>query len=551
MSHTGPEEELLALVARKRAEQGIRIEDHADQPADGPPPSVERELARTANAVATRRLESRLKRTVSDQHTASSVRIPDGPDLRVVDLVHRGHDHYIPFSRKTKSGAWQELGCVPAHALRGLFGAEWLTSELETDAYFGLHGMYRVGQWRRRTTLDKLEPSCRKAHAVQWLTTCHVDLDLYNVGIDPEDGVAAVLRAARKGIIPPPSMFSLSRGCWALWLLRDEQGSGPVRAWPDTTSRWADIQGQLHRRLADLGSDAAALHPATVTRIPGSYSRKAQRRVAWMASYDDQRKPFVYTLAEMANALGIMPKATTVIDAPPADPGRPKDPARIELGKRGYPARWTRYLSVLDQLRRMRGGWRVGTRSKAMSLVAHGCRARGWDEKRCIEELSRHLDGMDQPTGDQLKAKDIRSILKSTARPRAGGIRWQTVADQLDITPDESAVISTKTSRIPPARRHDQLPQLPTVPPEERQRRRRSLVLDILKAYATDREHLDERWRVPTTATLRELLIAQGHEGASDKTLLKDLEALGHPSPRRHKPRQAADDHQLRLPAPE
>jgi hypothetical protein len=270
-----------------------------------------------------------------------------------------------------------------------------------------------------------------------------------------------------------------------------------------------------------------------------------------MTSYDDNGKPFVYTLSEMANALGIMPKAATVIDAPPADPARPKDPARIELGKRGYPARWARYLSVLDQLRRMRGGWRVGTRSKAMSLVAHGCRARGWDEKRCIEELSRHLDGMDQPTGDQLKAKDIRSILKSTARPRAGGIRWQTVADQLDITPDESAVISTKTSRIPPARRHDQLPQLPTVPPEERQRRRRSLVLDILKAYAADREHLDERWRIPTTATLRELLIAQGHEGASDKTLLKDLDALGYPSPRRHKPRQAADDHQLRLPAPE
>jgi hypothetical protein len=112
-------------------------------------------------------------------------------------------------------------------------------------------------------------------------------------------------------------------------------------------------------------------------------------------------------------------------------------------------------------------------------------------------------------------------------------------------------VLSTKTSRIPPARRHDQLPQLPTVPPEERQRRRRSLVRDILATYMAEREHLDERWQIPTTAVLRELLIGAGHEGASDKTLLKDLEAIGRPSPRRHKPRQTADDRQLLLPAPE
>jgi len=552
MSDTAMDEAaLIALVARKRAEQGIRIPEHADQLLDAPPASVERELAKTANAAATRRLEARLKRTVPDKRTASSVRIPDAPDLRVVDLVHRGHDGYIPFSRKTKGGAWQELGCVPAHVLRGLFGAEWLTSELETDAYFGLHGMFRSGFYRHRTTIAQLEPTLRKAQHVRWLTTAHVDLDLYNVGIDPEDGVATVLRAAREGIIPPPSMFSLSRGCWAWWLLRDEHGSGPVRAWPDTTSRWADIQGQLHRRLAKLGSDPAALHPATVTRVPGSYSRKAHRRVAWMASYDDHGKPFVYTLPELENALGIKPKTVTVIDAPPADPDRPKDPARIELGRRGYPARWTRYLAVLDQLRRMRGGWRVGTRTKAIHLVAHGCRARGWDDKRCLEELSRHLDGMDQPAGDQLKTKDLRRILKSTTRPRAGGVQWQTVADTLDITPEESAVLSTKTSRIPPARRHDQLPQLPTVPPEERQRRRRSLVRDILATYMAEREHLDERYQIPTTAVLRELLIGAGHEGASDKTLLKDLEAIGRPSPRRHKPRQTADDRQLLLPAPE
>jgi hypothetical protein len=167
-----------------------------------------------------------------------------------------------------------------------------------------------------------------------------------------------------------------------------------------------------------------------------------------------------------------------------------------------------------------------------------------------MEELRRHLDGMDQPTDDQLKDADLRRILKSTQRPRAGGARWQTVADQLDITPEESAVLSTKASRIPPARRHDQLPELPAIPPEERQIRRRAAVRTIVETYRQTREGMEERWLVPTTAVLRELLIEAGHEGASDKTLLKDLEAIGYPSPRRHKPRQTAD-RQLRLPSAE
>ena len=118
-------DELMALVASRRAELGI------DEPTAGNP--VERELAQTADATATRRLEELLKRTVSNKPTANPIRVPAGPDLRVVDLVHRGHDGYIPFSRKTKGGAWQELGCVPAHVLRGLFGADWLTSELVAD----------------------------------------------------------------------------------------------------------------------------------------------------------------------------------------------------------------------------------------------------------------------------------------------------------------------------------------------------------------------------------------------------------------------------------
>lgn len=501
--------ELEALVARRRAEQGI---------GDGAaaPPVVE-----------TSTLKRRVTRAIKAKPPAPVLKRPVRPELSVIDLVHRGHSGYVAFTTKA-TGQWRELGCIRADLLRGLFGAEWLERELDVDAYFGLHGTFATGYHRPASTLPGLAPSLRKAEHVRWLTTMHVDLDTYNVGLDAEDGVAAVLRAAREGIIPPPSMFSLAHGCWAWWLLRDEHSRGPVRAWPETVDRWASVQGRLHQRLADLGSDPAQLHPAALSRVPGSMHSKAKRRVAWLGCFDDAGQPFLYTLEEMANAVGIEHKPPRIVDHD-HDHGRPKDPSRIERGKRGYHGRWERYLAVLDQLRRMRGGWRVGTRAKALSLVAHGCRARGWDTKRCVAEMTRHLDGMHQPARDQLKLRELRGILKGMSKPKAGGIRWQTVADLLDVSQEESVVLSTARSRIPPARRHDQLPEPKPVPPAERQRRRQETLRRMLEPLAD--------YAIPPTRILREMLVAEGHDPASDRTLHKDLVAIGRPSPRRHKPK--------------
>lgn len=172
-----------------------------------------------------------------------------------------------------------------------------------------------------------------------------------------------------------------------------------------------------------------------------------------------------------------------------------------------------------------------------MSLVAHGCRARGWDTKRSLAEMHRHLDGMAQPSNDQLKPAQLKGILKAQTKPKAGGIRWQTVADLLDVSPEESAMLSTRRSTIPPARRHDQLPDPKPVPPAERQRRRQATLARLL-------EGVDDV-AIPPARTLREMLVAEGHETASDRTLHKDLVAIGRPSPRRHKPKAASPRQRL------
>ena len=512
--------DLDAIVNRKRAELGIH-------PA-GP---VAEELAKTTDADETLILQQRIERAVRARPRAPSLNRPTRPELSVIDLIHRGHGGYVAFASKA-SGQWQDLGCVRADMLRGLFGAEWLERELDVDAFFGLHGVFATGYHRPASTLPQLAPTLRGAKYVRWLTTMHVDLDTYNVGMDAEDGVAAVLRAAREGIIPPPSMFSLAHGCWAWWLLRDEHSKGPVNAWPETVDRWTSVQGRLHQRLANLGSDPAPLHRGTFARVPGSMHSKTKRRVAWLGCFDDDGQPFLYTLEEMANAVGIEHDPPLVIEHDQPTDDRPKDPSRIERGKRGYHGRWQRYMTVLDQLRRMRGGWRVGTRTKALWLVAQGCRARGWDTKRSLAEMTRHLDGMAQPSNDQLKPAALRGILKGAGKPKGGGVRWQTVADLLDVSPEESAVVSTARSRIPPARRHDLLPDPKPVPPAERQRRRQ----DTLKRLLAD---VDD-YAIPPARILREMLVAEGHDPASDRTIHKDLVAIGRPSPRRHKPRPPA-----------
>lgn len=525
------ERQLKDLIASKRAALGIDVDAGRT-----PPPLPTGPLAASVGA--------RVAIHGQDDDEAGdlihAMRVPSSPDLKVVDILHRRHDGYIPFTARDGDGrnGWRELGCVKANKLPTLFVDEAFDVAVDTDSYFGLHGMFAPAHSRRRSTLDCLLPSLRQAKHVRWLTCCHVDLDTYRVGIDAEDGVATILRAARQGVLPPPSMFLLSRGCWVWWLLHDEKGEGPVNSWPENQRLWDAAQGELNRRTVALGSDRAALHAATVTRIPGSYSTKARRRVAYMPCLDVDGKLVTYTLPELFNALGTTPPPPKpyVVDARQAAPAAPKDPSRVERGKVGYTGRWNRFLEVMERLRTMRGGWRVGCRSKAIFLLAVALKAKGLSGRPAREAMENALVGMAQPTGDRITLDDALKVLKGVGKPKRGGVAWQTVADDLDISPEESAHLSKRGSFIPPARRWDRLPPATAIPPEERTRRRREAVAAIVARVGA----------VPTAGQLRELLVAEGHDPPAPTTLLHDLEVLGHPSPRK-KPRKAPDDRQTTL----
>ena len=474
---------------------------------------------------------------------APSLHRPRKPSAVVPDFLHRGTDGWVPLARKVGE-EWQELGSVPAGQLRGLFSDQVMAEAMQADSYFGLHAMYRPGRYRHRTTLPGLQPSARNVDSVRWLTCCGVDLDAYKQGMDTHGIVAAVMRLVDEGTLPPPSVFTLSRGVWALWRLHDKQNPGePIRSYPASVmSRWCKVQSALHNVCATLGSDTATRHAATVTRIPGSVNSKNGRRVGYMLPADIHGQPFSYTLDELESFLRPHLPAPVVVDAVPRQKSQNKALSRRAL--KGWHGRWHNLRKLLGQLRDMRGGWKVGTRSAALFYVAMSLRALDADEREVRRVMAQHMENMEQPAGDRLKPADARRIYTGMKKPRSGGANHQTVADALDVSPDEAALLSADRRKLfPPARRHRVLvlPATPTLARGEAQERRQEAVRGIV-------ERLKGQGIEPTGPDVQAHLLAEGFTAAR-ATVLSDMQAVGCPSVRAHKGKapKAVPDTQAQL----
>jgi hypothetical protein len=464
-------------------------------------------------------------------------RCPLGPSAVVPDFLHRRTDGWVPLARKVGE-QWQELGSVPAHDLCGLFADEIFTEVVQADGFFGLHAMYRPAPRRLRHTLPGLQPSLRNIGSVRYLTCCHVDLDGYKHGLDTHGMIAAVMQLVDEGTLPPPSLFTLSRGVWALWRIHDRLKVGePLRAYPESVmTRWCRVQGALTRVCAAIGSDAAAKHAATVTRIPGSVNTKNGRRVGYMVPADLHGKPFTYTLDDLEAAL--RPHFAIAAEVVHSTAPKPKNLALSERGLKGWRGRWRRLLNALGQLRDMRGGWKLGHRNSALlyvSLTLRGLRASGEEVRRVLKE---HLAWMEQPAGDGLRMSHAMRVYRSVKRIRGRGASLQAVADALDVSPDEAALLSEgRRKSFPPAARHVnlRLPEPAPLPQGAVTARRRAVVKAICDELLAD-------GIAPNGATVAAFLTAQGIS-AAPTTVLNDMRAVGCPSccTRRRRRRASAD----------
>jgi hypothetical protein len=459
------------------------------------------------------------------------LRQPRGPSTVVMDMLHRGmSDSYVPFTRKVE-GEWQAVGSVPAHQLRGLFRDEALADALATDSYFGLHGMYRAGSYRTKHTLTQLLPSIRNVDSVRYLTCCHVDLDAYNHGLDVHGAYAAVMRLVDAGTVPPPSVFLLSRGVWAMWHLHDKLNpKEPLRTFPDSVMRrWTKIQKALHVACAAIGSDALTLHSATVTRIPGSVNSKNGRRVGYMIPADIHGKAFSYTLDDLEAFM----RPHVVVDVVPVKPAQLEPPKNTKFSRRalkGWHGRWHRLNAVLVQLRDMRGGWKVGTRNAAIHYVALTLRALRAEPRKVQQTFSQHLERMTQPAGDVLKLKDCLRVFSSMKKPHHGGPCHQTIADALAVTLEEAALLSADSKKpFPPATCHGGAAAVtvPTLSKSDAAARRLAAVREVCDKLTAERMK-------PTGTDVKAHLAAIGIHAAL-ATVLADMRKVGCPSRQTHR----------------
>jgi hypothetical protein len=470
---------------------------------------------------------------INAAHEAESVAVvrrPRCPSAVVPDFLHRGTDGYVPLSRKVGT-EWQELGSVPAAQLRGLFADEVMAAAMESDSYFGLHGMYSAGRYKSRHQLNGLLPPLRNTQSVRWLTCCGLDLDSYNVGLDVHGTMAAVMRLVDEGSLPPPSLFTMSRGLWVIWRLHDrEHTNEPIRSYPDSVvARWTKLQKAFHAVCATIGSDSSVCHAATVTRIPGSVNTKSGRRVAYMLPADVHGQPFSYTLDELESLMRPHLKPVVDVVALPA-PKAPANPKLSKRGKQGWSSRWHHMNSRLSKLRDMRGGWKVGHRNAAMFYVAMTLKALRADEKEVRRVLAQHLEGMAQPDGDRLTLEHALRAYRSCPKPHTGGPNHQTVADALDVTVEEAGVLSAdKRHLFPPALKYrmSELPALPKVSRKEATERRREEVRGIC-------ERLTAAGHQPTGPDVEAHLLAAGIP-ASRKSVLADMAHIGCPSTLAHR----------------
>lgn len=441
----------------------------------------------------------------------NSFLFPLGPDIELIELIHRGHDGLISFHRRIPDNpaTLENLCSIPARALQGLFSQ--LAPDIGNDAYFSINGMYRGARWlNRRGYRDEfgcpLKGAERSTGSVRWLTCCFADLDCHEIGLDVYDALGQVMKAQDTGRLPVASLMGHSgRGLWLFWLLLGADYKSPhthARAWPERCQLWAEIQRALGDGLAAVGSDAKARDIARITRVPGSINNKSGTPVGYWVRYDGQGKLPVYTLTGLAGHFGIATPRRLARTTP-----KTSFQTHRERGIKGARGRWLKARSAFERLWRMQGGFRPGTRNSAVWCYAIILKQMRLSDDELLTAIRRLVRDFAQPTGEHRYTEAEMLATLKAAKP--GLIRNETMANMLDVTPDESAEIGW-----PPSQRFD----IPSASINRRDiaRRRRRLI----------RDNIDLIGNVPTSAALAELVEQAGLPRPSRKTVCCDLKDL-------------------------
>jgi hypothetical protein len=248
--------------------------------------------------------------------------------------------------------------------------------------------------------------------------------------------------------------------------------------------------------------------------------------------------PLLYSLEEMESALGIERSNRVVIE------GRARgdrDPARVKKGQQGSLGRWTRDYQRLVYLYTERKGWKEGTRTHGIWIMA-GALLRVWDsarrliskgeavddEQREIAALSemniRHrinsfCKGCRPPLSN---AETQERILVAFSKPISSKMKHATIVAYLKVTAAEIAEMELAGLGGWPARGAPKAKAERPPSRSEEAAQRRAAIQDMIAQSGG---------KVPTLKAIGDHLATLGLQAAG-LTYRRDLKAMGKENPR-------------------
>lgn len=455
------------------------------------------------------------------------------------------------FARKTwfhGQENYEQLCNVPVDELRGWFPV--LVDQLQEDSFFSVNGVMTPkksdGRYARMSEHVPKLPRADRRYP-RWICACYADLDCYKTkngqALTEGQVIGALFDMQRSGQLPAFAMLTLSgRGVWAFWFLRSEEGAGPVRYSASVDDLYRKVQKAIGNRLTHLGSDPLSQDAARVTRIPGSLHTIAKRQVQYLVLYDEKQRPYMHTLRELADFFGVRsverPRAVASL--------RDSDPAHRLLGQRGTLARWAWDLRRIDALRDIRGGFHEGCRHHALRLYAGILfrlqrSVRRLPEDKRPEELRRFAEMSDAEIQSEVDAfardcrpplgrNDANSAFREAQRKSLFNMKHETIVAQLGVSLDELDELEARGLGGWPG------PSGQRVGTASREIVGRAI--DRTRRRDRIQNLVEELGKVPTLAEFNAALKPLGLD-ASERTLMKDLLALGISNPRAKEARKA------------
>jgi len=479
---------------------------------------------------------------------------------------------YVVLARNSADGVHHELASFPADELEnGLFAN--LERELWADGFVTPNGFFLPAKERdgvhriaaRSTHVPEL-PKANRQH-LRTLSAVLVDVDCKNVGLSYGQALGAIEDMVEAGSLPQPSAYWRSgTGMWVLWLLRDrlEPHRAPP-AHPKLVNFWKRIGRAAHGKLVAVGADIGpSINPKTFIRVPGSTNHKSGRRAQAHFSVDATGEPFLYTLDELASALGLPPLP---LRTPAIERAVSKDPRNVLKGMRGAAGRAHRALLQFDYLREQRVGFSEGVRGNALDLYARLLNqlrftARKVDASGTFDasdplaqfaamtdaEWMAEMRGLASTFDPPMDRPRLNAQLKYQLQKKCRGLgKNRDIANRLRVTADEHADLRDHfagpgTGEVFPvaAEFSEQLVRPPIAGPHLDANQRRLLRQQLIRAFVNAARVRNE---FPSYRALAAQLLEHGI-AAAPATIGADLRALGLLPPR------SAEARELRLGTP-